>query len=214
MRLDFDALRGASLNAEPFPHFFVKGALPADEVTQAINDFPKLDMAGLFLPEGAPYGPSFAALLDILQGPELREIVSEKLQIDLSGRPTMVTVRACAQAKDGRIHADSKFKLATVLLYLNETWEADGGRLRVLRSATDIEDFSGEVPPYGGTLFCFRVGPNSWHGQKPFVGTRRYVMLNYCKDEAVRNSELARHRMSSHIKKIKRVFGIGKIAGV
>ena len=29
--------------------------------------------------------------------------------------------------RDGQIHKDSRFKLITVLLYLNESWAADGG---------------------------------------------------------------------------------------
>ncbi len=211
MNFNFDVLRSAPVNTDPFPYFMAQGVLSEDDLAEAIRDFPKLDMAGLFLPEAAEYGTSFARLLDILRGPELRQIVGEKLQVDLTGRPTMVTVRACAQAKDGRIHSDSKFKLATVLLYLNEPWEADGGRLRLLRSPTDIEDYVGEVPPHGGTLVCFKVTPNSWHGHKPFVGTRRYMMLNYCQDASVRNNEEARHRMSGRIKKVKRVFGVGKV---
>ncbi len=77
----------------------------------AIRDYPKIDMGGLFLPEAAPYGPAFAQLLEELEGPEVRKIMEEKLGIDLTGRPTMVTVRSNCQAKDGRIHADAKFKL-------------------------------------------------------------------------------------------------------
>ncbi len=211
VKLNFDVLRAAAVTTDPFPHFLAQGALSQADVAAAIKDFPRLDMAGLFLPEAARYGPAFAALLDIMRGPELRATVAEKLQVDLADRPTMVTVRACAQAKDGRIHADSKFKLATVLLYLNEPWEADGGRLRLLRSPTDLEDYVGEVPPHGGTLVCFKVTPNSWHGHKPFVGPRRYVMLNYCQDESVRNGEEARHRMSGRLKKAKRLFGVGKV---
>jgi hypothetical protein len=56
----------------------------------------------------------------------------------------MITVRSNCQVKDGRIHADATFKLATLLLYLNEPWVAQGGRLRVLRSDTDIEDYAAE----------------------------------------------------------------------
>jgi SM-20-related protein len=72
----------------------------------------------------------------------------------------MVTVRSNCQAKDGRIHADATFKLATLLLYLNEPWSPQGGRLRGRRSATDMEDYAAEVAPEGGLLFCFKVQPN------------------------------------------------------
>ena len=67
------------------------------------------------------------------------------------------------------------------------------------------------MPPEGGTLFAFKVQPNSWHGHEPFVGPRRYVMLNYCRDEDVMMREAARHRLSGRVKKFKRLFGVGKV---
>lgn len=211
MHANLSALNDAPLHEGPYPHIVVPAFLDPDMVAAAIADFPRLDMAGLFLPEAAPYGPAFGALLEIMQGEAVRRILGARLGIDLTGRPTMATVRACCQAKDGRIHADSTFKLATMLLYLNEPWAESGGRLRVLRSKDDIEDHAGEVAPEGGLLFCFKVQPNSWHGHKPFVGPRRYLMINYCRDEAVRDAELARHRLSGRVKKVKRLFGIGRI---
>jgi hypothetical protein len=180
-------------------------------VDAAIRDFPKIDMGGLFLPESFAYGSAFARLLKELEGPQVRRIVEEKLGVDLEGKPTMITLRANCQAKDGRIHADATFKLATLLLYLNEDWADMGGRLRALRSGTDIEDYAAEVAPQGGLAFCFRVQPNSWHGHKPFIGPRRYVMLNYCNDQESRDREVARHRWSNRVKKVERLLGIGKI---
>ncbi|HUO55177.1 MAG TPA: 2OG-Fe(II) oxygenase [Rhodoblastus sp.] len=209
--VNLDAFRAATVEREPYPHFVTPDFLAKAEVDRAIADFPKIDMGGLFLPDFAPYGPGFAQLLQELEGPAVRRVVEEKLDIDLSGRPTMVTLRSNCQAKDGRIHADSKFKLATLLLYLNEDWVDQGGKLRVLRSGTDIEDYAGEIAPLGGLAFAFRVQPNSWHGHKPHVGPRRYVMLNYCTDQQSRDQELARHRMSNRVKKFKRFFGVGRI---
>ena len=210
--MNYQAFRAAAVHDDPFPYVVTPGFLSPKDVDEAIADFPKIDMGGLFLPEFAPYGPAFARLLSELEGPEVRKIVGEKLDIDLAGRPTMITLRSNCQAKDGRIHADARFKLATLLLYLNERWAAQGGRLRVLRSGTDIEDCAAEVAPEGGLAFCFKVQPNSWHGHKRFVGPRRYVMLNYCTDLESRDREVARHRWSSRVKKFERLFGIGKIS--
>ncbi len=210
--LNYDAFRASETKTDPFPYAVTPGLLPPEGVDEAIRDFPKIDMGGLFLPEMASYGPAFARLLEELQGPEVRKIIEQKLDIDLTGRPTMVTLRCNCQAKDGRIHADSKFKLATLLLYLNEDWADQGGKLRVLRSGDDIENYAAEVAPEGGLAVIFRVQPNSWHGHKPFIGPRRYVMLNYCTDEESRDREVARHRWSNRVKKFKRLFGIGHIS--
>ncbi len=209
--IQYAAVETAKVEREPYPHFVVPNFLGPDNLKKVIRDFPDLDMAGLFLPEATHYGPVFEKLLAELAGPKLRALVSEKLDVDLSGRPALITLRSCCQAGDGQIHADSKFKLATLLLYLNEPWAPQGGRLRVLRSATDINDYAAEVPPEGGTLVAFKVQPNSWHGHEPFVGPRRYVMLNYCRDEDVMMREAARHRLSGRVKKFKRLFGVGKI---
>ena len=211
--LNYDAFRASATQTDPFPYSVTPGLLSPQAVVEAIRDYPKIDMGGLFLPEMASYGAGFARLLEELQGPEVRRIIGEKLDIDLTGRPTMVTLRCNCQAKDGRIHADSKFKVATLLLYLNDDWaDTEGGKLRVLRSGTDLEDYAAEVAPQGGLAVCFRVQPNSWHGHKPFIGPRRYVMLNYCTDVESRDREVARHRWSNRVKKIKRLFGIGHIA--
>lgn len=209
--LNYEAFRAARVHTEPFRYVVTPGFLTPDDADAAIKDFPKIDMGGLFLPEAAPSGVAFAELIAELEGPHVRKIVEEKLDIDLRNRPTMTTVRSNSQAKDGRIHADASFKLATLLLYLNEPWSTQGGRLRVLRSATNIEDYAAEVAPEAGLLFCFKVQPNSWHGHKPFVGPRRYVMLNYCRDLETRNREVARHRFTGKVKKLKRFFGIGNI---
>jgi len=166
------------------------------------RDFPRLDVGGLFLPDAAPIGPALEEIVAALEGQEMRGLVEDKLGIDLRGRPTLTTLRSRCQARDGRIHADAKFKLATLLLYLNEPWMARGGRLRLLNSGEDIEDYAEEIAPDFGTLVCFKVGPESWHGHKPFVGPRRYVMVNYCYDAVVRDAEAARHRMSTRVKKV------------
>lgn len=214
--IDYEALKAAKVEPDPYPHFVVRDFIPGEMLRKVIRDFPDLDMAGLFLPEAASGGPVFNRLLQELRSGELARIIGEKLDLDLEDRPPLLTIRSCCQAQDGQIHSDSSFKLATFLLYLNEpsphnAWAPTGGRLRVLRGPDDLDDYATEVPPEGGTLVCFRVQPNSWHGHAPFVGPRRYVMLNYCRDEDVLRREEARHRVSGNVKRLKRFFGLGRI---
>jgi Rps23 Pro-64 3,4-dihydroxylase Tpa1-like proline 4-hydroxylase len=105
------------------------------------------------------------------------------------------------RSRDGEIHTDSKTKLITVLLYMNEGWESDGGRLRLLRSGTDLDDYVAEVPPNGGTLLAFRRADNSWHGHKPHEGPRRAIQLNWVTNQDVVDREQNRHRFSTKVKK-------------
>ena len=139
----------------------------------------------------------------------MRSVLGQKLGVDLSRAATLVTLRDRCTRKDGRIHADSSFKIATALLYLNEDWTSPKGRLRILRSETDIEDYALEIPPEGGLLACFRVQKNSWHGHKPFAGPRRYVMLNYCDRSFSCKRETAKHYVSAKVKRLRRSLGVG-----
>ena len=112
----------------------------------------------------------------------------------------MITVRGRCAAKDGRIHTDSVTKLITALIYFNEPWEAKGGRLRLLRSPTDLNDMIGEVPPEAGTMIAFRRSSRSYHGHEPYEGVRRYVMVNWMTTDFAAKRELFRHRLSARVK--------------
>lgn len=102
--------------------------------------------------------------------------------------------------------------IVTLLLYLNDSWQSPDGWLRTLRGPDDITDFAGQVAPQGGLLFAFRCTPEAWHGHTPFEGERRCVMMNYCRDAASMAREHARHRVTAKVKKLKRLFGFGRIA--
>jgi SM-20-related protein len=209
MIVELNAVRNTPASREPYPHLIVPGFLSETNAARVIADYPKLDVGGVYLPDAAPCGEATAQLLADLGGEKVRDLVAEKLGVDLSGRPALVTMRSRCRMRDGRIHSDSSYKLATLLLYLNEPWDPPGGRLRILRSNQDIEDYAAEVPPDAGTLVCFKVQPNSWHGHKPFSGRRRCVMVNYCADEAVRDAEANRHRHSMRWKKLLSNFSMG-----
>jgi SM-20-related protein len=200
---DLGALAAMPLVGEPFPYVIVPGFMPRAALDAVAADYPRIAKPGSFPVSELRFGAQFQAFLDELEGTAMREAFAAKFAMDLAGRPTMVTVRGRAQAKDGRIHADSKTKLITVLLYMNERWEAPGGRLRLLRSPDSLADCLAEVPPVEGTLVAFKVTPNSWHGHEPTEGERRVVQLNWVRDADVVRHEQARHRFSA---KIKRLF--------
>jgi hypothetical protein len=200
----FGRMEEAAVTADPFPHFLVPGFLETGDAKRVAKDFPVLEMPGLFVPKNV--SGAMAELIAQLESQRMRELIGRKLDVDLSNASTLITVRDRCQASDGRIHADSKFKLATALLYLNDNWPSPEGRLRLLRSPTDIDDYVAEIPPEGGLLACFRVQQNSWHGHKPYVGQRRYIMLNYCSRRGVRNREALRHLLSGSVKRIRRML--------
>jgi SM-20-related protein len=198
--LDLARLRTAPLRREPFDFVIVDELLSAPDHAALIGDFPRLPGHGSYPLDIAVCGPAFARLADELSGPELRREIEDKFEIDLTGRPTMITVRGHSDGKDGRIHTDSATKLITVLLYLNPVWQEEGGRLRLLRGPDDLDDYAAEVPPLAGAMVAFRRGDASFHGHRPHIGQRRVVQLNWVTDPAVVRRETARHRWSARIK--------------
>lgn len=197
-----EAIADAAVTHEPFEFFSATGVLGDQDLAAIRRDFPKIDKPGIFPLSALDYGPAFASLISDVRSPELATLIGKKFGVDLDGLPLMVTVRGQAQAKDGRIHTDTQDKVVTCLLYLNDEWEESGGRLRLLRSGSDIEDYVAEIPPTGGTFAAFKVSRSSWHGHKPFVGRRRYVMFNWVRSDAALSRQLGRHRLSALMKKL------------
>jgi hypothetical protein len=202
--LDLAAFHATELQRKPFDFLVVPGFVKAEARARVNADFPSVALPGSFPLSEVRYGPEFATLIEELRGDAVREAFEQKFGIDLSERPTMFTVRSQCCEKDGRIHTDSETKIITILIYMNPNWEASGGRLRLLRSGTDLEDCIMEVPPDEGTLLCFRRSANSWHGHKPFVGERRVIQMNYVISQKVVNYEQRRHRISAMLKKLLR----------
>lgn len=201
-QLDFDRFRATALEKTPFPYLIVPGFLRPGAVEAVNADYPEIDKPGSFPVPELSYGPAFKGLLDEMNGPEMTAAFAEKFDVDLTDHPTMITVRGQCRAKDGQIHTDSKSKIITVLLYMNSGWEADGGRLRLLRSPDDLDDAIAEVPPEEGTLLAFLNRPNAWHGHKSFTGQRRTIQLNWVTDDGVVAREQARHRVSAKLKRL------------
>jgi len=199
--LDLSALARATRADEPFPYLIVPGFLLPEGRVAVADDFPEIREPGSFPVGDLDFGARFREFLGELEGLEFRAAIEQAFDIDLTGRPTMVTVRGQARPRDGRIHNDSRTKLVTVLVYMNEAWEAEGGRLRLLRSPDNLDDVVAEVPPQAGTLLAFRVTENSWHGHLPVTGPRRVVQLNWVESDAVVRRERARHGVSARVKR-------------
>jgi hypothetical protein len=198
--LNPDALRKARLNPEPFPHIIVDNLIRAEALSEVVDSFPHVPKRGSFPPEAVSYSGRFATLMDEMHSPELRDLVGERLGMDLKNRPPMLTIRGRTGPKDGRIHTDSKSKLVTVLLYLNPGWSAPQGRLRLLYNDHDLTRYAAEISPDAGRCLVFKVTPNCWHGHEPFDGERRTIQLNYVTSEEARGRDLRRHRFSAFLK--------------
>lgn len=204
--LSYEAIARTPLEVRPFAQLMVPSCIEVDAFRRVAADFPSVPGPGSHPLSELSLSGHFAALIEELQGDTFRRAIETKFAIDLSQLPTMCTVRGYLQRKDGSIHTDSKTKIITVLLYLNDDWSHEGSRLRLLRSGTDLEDYFAEVPATQGTLLVFRRADNSWHGHKPYEGPRRAVQFNWVTSADVVRREQSRHRFSTRLKRLKSII--------
>lgn len=205
MILDLEGLSRLPTRTQPYLHLVMPDFIRKEHQPQVLADFPAIPDAGLYSHDEVEVKGAFAQTMDELMGPAFEAAMSKAFDLDLSRYPKVYTIRGHTRAKDGNIHTDSTTKVVTVLVYFNENpWTQPGGRLRVLRSGTDLEDFSEEVAPSGGTLLAFKRSDKSWHGHHPFVGPRRAIQLNWVISDWVVKKDELRHKLSARIKAFKR----------
>jgi SM-20-related protein len=200
--LNMDLLRQAKVQTEPFEYVLVPGFLGPVSVRGVNATFPPIAKGGSFPVESLATDMVIKEVIDELDGGEFEAIIESLFDVDLSGRPKMYSLRGYTRSKDGQIHTDSKDKIITVLLYLNEDWQQPGGRLRLLRNGHDVDDYAAEVAPDNGTLLVFKRSDSSWHGHHPFEGPRRSLQMNWMTSEGSRGWHRVRHKLSATIKKL------------
>jgi len=200
--LDLESFGRAPLCSDPFDYLVVPDFIRPAALPVLLQDFPRIDKAGLLPVSAAEGGPAFRRLIAEIEGEALSRAFAERFRLPLLPRQIMTTVRGHCAPGDGRIHTDNRSKVVTALLYLNHAWAAEGGRLRLLRGPDDIEDVIAEVPPNAGTLVAFRRSDRSYHGHKPYAGERRYVMFNWMTSRAAARREVLRHRLSSALSRL------------
>ncbi|MDB5417169.1 MAG: hypothetical protein JWP50_588 [Phenylobacterium sp.] len=198
--LNWASLEAAALQTDPFDHLRVADALQPAAAAALPAEFPAVSGLGSFSPKDAPPGPLLSQAIEELQSDRFRALMAQRFGIDLDGRATTVTLRGECGERDGYIHTDSKSKILSLLLYLNEDWTSPEGRLRLLRNGRDLEASAVEIPPTMGSLVVFRRSERSWHGHTAFTGRRRSLQFNYVRSDRTSLMSDIRHRVSALMK--------------
>lgn len=201
VQLNIDLLKKAELRTDPFEYTIVPGFLPPQSLKEIVDSYPALK-GGSYPLDSIEVPPTVQGLLDQLDGEEFEQAIEDKFGVELNGQPKMYSLRGYCRGTDGKIHTDSRDKIITVLLYLNEEWKHDGGKLRMLRNGSDLNDYAEEVPPDNGTLLVFRRSDKSWHGHGPFEGKRCSIQMNWMVSEGARGFHKLRHSISATMKKL------------
>lgn len=192
---------------EPFPFLIASGLLADSDRARLDEDFPRYPSAGFFPHEPGDCGPAINALVEELTAPAVADAIGARLGIAALGEfPTLVTICRALNRRHGTIHTDSQSKIATALLYFNETWpDTSAGCLRFLRRADSIEDLvCPEIRPLYGNLVVFRRSDNSFHGHLPFEGERRVIQVAWLTSE---DEKLRKTRRGKFSRLFKKLFG-------
>jgi hypothetical protein len=192
---------------EPFSFLTASGQLPDSARDTLDSDFPRYTGAGFFPYEPADCGVSVNELVDELTGPEFSNAIGARLGIaGLGDFPTLITICRALNMRHGTIHTDSQSKIATALIYLNESWpETSAGCLRLLRRADSIDDLViPEIRPVYGNLVAFRRSGNSYHGHLPCEGERRVIQVAWLLSE---DEKLRKTRRGKFSRRFKKLFG-------
>ena len=193
------------VRAQPFAFLIAREQLPAGAVTGLHEDFPKYSGAGFFPYDPADCGPSVNRLVDELTDPKVASEIGTRLGIENLGQyPTLVTLCRALNRRHGTIHTDSRSKVATALLYLNETWpDTSDGCFRFLNRIDDIDDLAApEIRPVYGNLAVFRRSDHSFHGHLPFEGERRVIQVAWLTSEKEKQRKTQRGKLSRLFKKL------------
>jgi SM-20-related protein len=203
--LNVDAVRQAQRSSEPYDWFLGSGILKQEAIDELKRDFPDITKPGYLTVDEVQLKGRFKTLIDELESDEFSRELSKKFGIDLTQYPRLTTIMKRSQPKYGAIHTDGPSKVMTLLVYMNDEWQADAsGRLRVLYNEKDFEPYAAEVPPTMGTVFAFLRADNSWHGHQPFVGERKVVQVAWVRDA----DELARKKKRNKVAQfLKGIFG-------
>ncbi|MBT3504266.1 MAG: 2OG-Fe(II) oxygenase [Piscirickettsiaceae bacterium] len=199
--INIDLLNKTPLKTEPFPYFSIEQSMLEDKLPQLIKEFPSIARGGSFNKEDLELSDNYEALHQALDSVDFRQALSEKFNVNVMTSPIMLTYRGFSRSKDGRVHTDSKTKLLTILIYFNEDWTAETGKLRILNS-DNMDDIAEEVNPTAGCMIAFKVTDNCWHGYPSFEGTRNAIQVNFLASEAASKKHKFFHKMSAKLKSL------------
>lgn len=208
----------AQVRREPFAFLTTTGVLADADRSRLAADFPGYPSAGFFPHDPADCGPSVNALVDELTSPAFADRIGSQLGIERLGQyPTLVTLCRLLNRRHGTIHTDSRSKIATALVYLNDEWPdtIEGGSLRFLAKIDDIDAMVvPELKPLYGHFAVFRRADNSFHGHLPHEGERRVIQVAWLTSADEKLRKTRRGKFSRFFKKLfgslDRRYGAGR----
>jgi hypothetical protein len=199
--IDYTAIEKAEVQKTPYPFFGIDNVFAESSHEALLKSFPLIAHGGSLPLESIEVKGELARLIEEIKSEQFRTLLGRKFSVDLHDKPIVITARGYSREKDGKIHTDSKTKLITVLLYVNNGWDSANGRLRMLNS-NRIDDYAAEFSSSIGQMIAFKVTDNCWHGYQSYEGQRQSLQINYLVEEKYTKHHVYRHKLSAFFKKL------------
>lgn len=203
--IDYAAIENTAVEQTPYPYFGIDNVFSENSHQALLNDFPVIKNGGSLPLDAIEVTGELARLVDEINSDQFRQVMAKKFDVDLTDKPIVITARGFSRQRDGQNHTDSKTKLITVLLYVNDGWDSPNGRLRML-NGNDINDYAAEFSSSIGQMIAFKVTDNCWHGYQSYEGQRQSLQINYLAEEKYTNHHVYRHKLSAFFKKVTAFF--------
>jgi len=179
MLFNYDNLRSLQLQNTPFRHLVHDSSILNPALLETLCErFPETTKVGHNDAKDVLLGKEWKAFTDEIYSSAYREAIEQITGLELSGFDVGIGIRRFSKLSHGAPHADVPRKKVTHLIYFNQEWPHQTGRLRILRSK-DINDVHAIITPLKGTGIIFVVSNNSFHGFEPFEGVRKAIQINF-----------------------------------
>ena len=176
---NFDELRKLKLQDNPFRYVAHGPTVLNPKILGELCDtFPTTDHVGFNKASKVALCCQWNAFIEEIHSTAYREAIEKVTGLNLSSYEVGIGIRHFSKLSHGAPHADVPRKKVTHLIYFNNEWPQESGRLRLLRSK-NLDDVHDVITPLKGNGLIFVVSRNSFHGFEPYEGVRNAIQINF-----------------------------------
>ena len=176
---NFTKLGALKLHDHPFRYVVHDPTILDSKVLELLcENFPVTSKVGHNEVADVNLGKEWKAFIEEIHSAAYREAIEKVTGLSLSSYQVGIGLRHLSKLSHGSPHADVPRKKVTHLIYFNNEWPHETGRLRLLRSK-NLNDVHDIITPLKGNGLIFVVSKNSFHGFEPFEGVRNAIQINF-----------------------------------
>ena len=91
--LNFDSVKKSQTRTTPFTYISASDVIMREQAKAVRDDYPTIKQPGFLTLSKLKVEGHFKSLIDDLMSPQVADVLSERLNLDLTEKPYMITVR-------------------------------------------------------------------------------------------------------------------------